>query len=361
MIRNYFQARKLRPYKTCSFMLDLAGRKIKTSERSEPAEGIHFEMGATTYLSSNGFESESSSENCIRIDTPQLPNAVRPGDIISFNDGNFGAVVLEVAEDSVRVQFKEEGTIMPAQAIRIPGHRLSSIPILRQSDLGLIEELAIGFKMDYVCVPNVTSVKDLQESKEALGKAGQSIGIIAKVDNLESVHQFEGILKYADAVVVLRNELAFELMPEKLMLAQKWMIQTANMASVPIFLQSQVLETQVSGQTNESRQETQDISSSVIDGADAFILSHETSIGDNAADTTSLLSKAIAEAEQVFDHEQAFNDARNASKAEGKNVGVTDMLCSTATQIALDNEVDLFICLTSTGKIAKYLARQRPA
>lgn len=114
--------------------------------------------------------------------------------------------------------------------------------------------------MDYICVPNITSVKDIQDAKLARSAAGENIGIIAKIDNLEAVHQFEGILKYAEGVVVLRNELTFELQPEKLMLAQKWMIQTANMASVPIFLQSQVLETQIEGKAVEARQETQDIS-----------------------------------------------------------------------------------------------------
>ena len=69
----------------------------------------------------------------------------------------------------------------------------------------------------------------------------------------------------------------------------------------------------------------------MLDGADALILSHETSKGKNGVQTCELLSKAIAEAEQVFDHEQAFNEAREASKAEGKNLSATDMLCSTAT------------------------------
>ena len=115
------------------------------------------------------------------------------------------------------------------------------------------------------------------------------------------------------------------------MLAQKWMIQTANLASVPVFLQSQILESQIDGVLQDARQETQDISQSVLDGADAFILSHETSVGSKGVETTGLLSKAISEAEQVFDHEQAFNVARDASKSEGKSVGVTDMLCSTAT------------------------------
>ena len=149
-------------------------------------------------------------------------------------------------------------------------------------------------------------------------------------------------------------------MPEKLMLAQKWMIQTANMQSVPIFLQSQVLDTQVEGAATDARQETSDISAAVLDGADAFILSNETSVGQNPQGSAVLLAKAIAEAEQVYDHEKAFQEARQVSKEEGKGVGVTDMLCSTATQIALDNNVDLFICLTKTGKIARYLARQRP-
>lgn len=62
-------------------------------------------------------------------------------------------------------------------------------------------------RFDYICVPNVTSVKDIQEIKYARTDAGSNIGILAKIDNLEAVHQFEGILKYADGVVVLRNEL----------------------------------------------------------------------------------------------------------------------------------------------------------
>ena len=101
-----------------------------------------------------------------------------------------------------------------------------------------IVKIAVKNHFDYICVPNVTSVKDVQEIRYARTDAGSRIGIIAKIDNLEAVHQFDGILKYADGVVVLRNELGIELAPEKLMLAQKWMIQTANMAAVPIFLQS---------------------------------------------------------------------------------------------------------------------------
>ena len=84
-------------------MLDVVGRNIKTSAESSPPEGIHFELGSTTYLTNNGFLTDSSDEQAIRVDSPDLPKAVRPGDLISFNDGGFGAVVIEVSEDSVKV------------------------------------------------------------------------------------------------------------------------------------------------------------------------------------------------------------------------------------------------------------------
>ena len=150
--------------------------------------------------------------------------AVRPGDDISFCDGKMNAVVLEVEQEFFKVQFKHAGLLTGGGCVLIPGHRLAQIPILQPQDKDDILSIAVKNSFDYILVPKVTSVKDVQEIKFARTDAGKKIGILAKVDNLEAVHQFEGIIKYADGVVVLRNELIKELPPEKLMLAQKWMI-----------------------------------------------------------------------------------------------------------------------------------------
>ena len=99
------------------------------------------------------------------------------------------------------------------------------------------------------------------------------------------------------------------------------------------------------------------MSVAVLDGTDGFILSHETSIGKHSIEATVLLAKAISEAEQIFDHEQAFQDARDMSKEQGRSANSVDVLASTATQITLDNNVDLMVCLTTTGKVARYLVR----
>jgi pyruvate kinase len=109
------------------------------------------------------------------------------------------------------------------------------------------------------------------------------------------------------------------------------------------------------------RQETQDISTAVLEGCDAFILSDETSIGKSPVESTIQLAKAIVEAENVYDHEQAFQEMRTISKEQGAQSSTIDMLCTTATQISLeDNNVEMFVVLTQTGKTARVLAKQRP-
>lgn len=77
-------------------MIDLKGRNIRTSVHSEPAEGIQFDMGTTVNLMCKGGKSDGE---CLQLDNDDLPKAVRPGDVIAFNDGELGAVVLEVSED----------------------------------------------------------------------------------------------------------------------------------------------------------------------------------------------------------------------------------------------------------------------
>lgn len=150
-------------------------------------------------------------------------NAVRPGDLVSFEDGKLQAFVEEVTEDELKVTFKESGTITAGKSVRISGQRLSAMPLLKKQDEEDIVNIATKYKFDYISIPNITSVKDVQDARSARGENSR-LGVIAKIDNLEAVHQFQMILKYADAVCIVRNELAFELPPDKLMIAQKWMV-----------------------------------------------------------------------------------------------------------------------------------------
>jgi pyruvate kinase len=87
-------------------------------------------------------------------------------------------------------------------------------------------------------IPTIQTGRDIQEVRMSLSNEAKNIQIVAKIDTIEAVQNFAGIIKQADGVVILRNELMLELEAEKLVLAQKWMTQTANLASIPVFLQS---------------------------------------------------------------------------------------------------------------------------
>ena len=109
MIRNFFAARKLRPFKTCAMVLEMRGRTIRCCPRTEPAEGVYFEMGETTRIRSSEFLKGASTHACIQVDNANLSRAVRPGDDVGFNDGKLNAVILETEEAGVKIQFKNAG------------------------------------------------------------------------------------------------------------------------------------------------------------------------------------------------------------------------------------------------------------
>jgi len=107
--------------------------------------------------------------------------------------------------------------------VKIPGQRIQQLTILQLDDKIEIKELVGTHKFDYIIVPKVQTGRDIQEVKLLLNNETQHTQIVAKIDTLEAVQNFEAIIKQADGIVILRNELAMELEPEKLMIAQKWM------------------------------------------------------------------------------------------------------------------------------------------
>jgi pyruvate kinase len=110
------------------------------------------------------------------------------------------------------------------------------------------------------------------------------------------------------------------------------------------------------------RTELTEISTATLDGADSFVMSHETSCGLHPVEATNNLAKAIAEAENIYDYEQAFCNVREDIKKQGQKALSIDVLTTAGCAIAYEQKenVDMFVCLTEDGKIARHLAKQRP-
>ena len=217
----------------------------------------------------------------------------------------------------------------------------------------------LNLDFDFVSLPQSIRKRDIQHVKDVLGPQGSHIQVLAKIDTIEALHNFEELIRSADGIILNRVELSLELPAEKLMLAQKWMIDRCAQEGKPIFIQSQVLESMIHKDT-ASRQDAEDVTSAVLEGADSFILSHETSVGQYPVEAVIQLAKCIAEGENIIDYEQVYNDIRQDSTNNAKKTNTVDILATTACSIALDNNVDIFVCLTETGKIARYVAKYRP-
>ena len=165
MIRKFADARKLRPQRTVAMVLDLRGREIKLCERQEENReegcGIYYEMGEVAHIKCDGYLSGMSTHDNLQIDNAELPKAVRPGDEVSFNEGALKCVVLDVEPTSIKIQFKQAGYLLPGGKMNIPGNRLGTMPVLKSEDKDDIIRVAIKNNFDYICVPNITSVKDV--------------------------------------------------------------------------------------------------------------------------------------------------------------------------------------------------------
>ena len=110
------------------------------------------------------------------------------------------------------------------------------------------------------------------------------------------------------------------------------------------------------------REEMSEISTACLEGADCFMLTHETSIGKQPIESTTFLAKAVAEAEGIYDYEQAYVNVKDEVKSKGSSVQNIDILCATGCTIAFEERenVDMFVCLTENGKIARYIAKHHP-
>ena len=153
-----------------------------------------------------------------------------------IDNGGLECEVTEVAENGVMVEIKNNYILGEKKVMHLPGASLD-MNVLTDKDELDINEFAVKNNVDMIAISlirtadNVETVRDLLKASPT----GENIKIIAKVENLEGLQNFEEILAAADGVMIMRQSLALELPPEKLIIAQKWMIQRANLAAKPFF------------------------------------------------------------------------------------------------------------------------------
>ncbi|MEO5921441.1 MAG: pyruvate kinase [Pseudolysinimonas sp.] len=223
-----------------------------------------------------------------------LPQDVSPGDFLLIDDGKVKVEVLET--DGVRVKTKcvVAGAISNNKGINLPGVAVN-VPALSEKDE---EDLRWGLKLgaDYIALSFVRNASDVDRVFEIMAEEGRKVPVIAKIEKPQAVDALEEIIDAFDGIMVARGDLGVELPLEAVPIVQKRAVELSRRMAKPVIVATQMLESMISSPV-PTRAETSDVANAVLDGADAVMLSGETSVGEYPVITVATMARIIVSTE----------------------------------------------------------------
>jgi pyruvate kinase len=279
----------------------------------------------------------------------ELSNDVRPGDRLLVDDGNVGLVVVGV-ENGVDVvcDVTEGGPVSNNKGLSLPGVAVS-VPAMSEKDRDdLIFALNLG--VDYVALSFVRSADDLKLVHEVMDEVGVRRPVIAKVEKPEAVDNLEAIVRAFDGVMVARGDLGVEMPLEQVPVVQKRAIQICRENAKPVIVATQMLESMIH-HSRPTRAEASDVANAVFDGADAVMLSGETSVGAYPIQTVATMARIIEAAEG--------SDMRVTGLAHNPRTP-GGAIAKAAFEIGSAMGAKAYVAFTQSGDTARRLARLHP-
>jgi pyruvate kinase len=331
---------------------DLQGPKIRIGS---------FENGEA--VMTDGLELEFTTVPCnctskeLYITYPEFARDVKTDEDLLLDDGKLLFKVLETnGVDRVKAKVIHGGILSGKKGVNLPNTDVS-LPSLTEKD-----KLDLAFimeqKLNWVALSFVRKAEDIRYLKSMMNtlSADENMpGIIAKIEKPEAVRNMDEIISEADGVMVARGDLGVELPLEQVPLVQKKLIRACNKQSKPIIVATQMMEGMISN-IRPTRAEVNDVANSVLDGADAVMLSGETSVGHYPVEVVETMQKIINEVEQS---PEIYNKPHIANYSDKQRV-ISDSILSAACNMAVESNADAIIAMTITGYSALRISSQRP-
>jgi pyruvate kinase len=224
----------------------------------------------------------------------RLAEDAREGDRVLVDDGKVGLVVERVEGNDVVCRVTEGGPVSNNKGLSLPGMNVSA-PALSEKDIEDLE-FALRLGVDFIALSFVRSPSDIELVHEVMDRVGRRIPVIAKLEKPEAVDNLEAVVLAFDAVMVARGDLGVELPLEQVPLVQKRAIQVARENAKPVIVATQMLESMIES-SRPTRAEASDVANAVLDGADAVMLSGETSVGKYPIETVRTMARIVSAVE----------------------------------------------------------------
>ncbi|HRD10820.1 MAG TPA: pyruvate kinase [Mycobacterium sp.] len=271
-------------------LADLQGPKIRLGRFAE---------GSTEWV--NGETVRITVEDCVgthdRVSTTykQLARDAQPGDRLLIDDGNLALVVEHIDGDDVVCMVTEGGPVSNNKGLSLPGMNVS-VPAMSDKDVQDLE-FALRLGVDLVALSFVRSPADIELVHAVMDRVARRVPVIAKLEKPEAIDNLEAIVLAFDGVMVARGDLGVELPLEEVPLVQKRAIQIARENAKPVIVATQMLESMIEN-SRPTRAEASDVANAVMDGADAVMLSGETSVGQFPLEAVRTMSRIVCAVEE---------------------------------------------------------------
>ncbi|MBO0867384.1 MAG: pyruvate kinase [Micromonosporaceae bacterium] len=322
-------------------LADLQGPKIRLGVfRDGPVE---WRAGEIVTITSEDVPGTHDRISCTYCD---LPGEVKPGDRLLIDDGRVVVEVRDVVDGKdIRVRVVEGGTVSDHKGVSLPNVAVT-VPALSEKD-GDDLRFALALGVDLVALSFVRSADDITRVRDVMAEVGVRRPVIAKIEKPEAVAALEAIVLAFDAVMVARGDLGVEMPLDEVPLVQKRAVQLCRELAKPVIVATQMLDSMMDN-ARPTRAEVSDVANAVLDGADALMLSGETSVGRYPAVTVKTMAKIIETTESG-----SIRVPRLQHDPRTRGGAITVAASSIATAI----DAKALVAFTQTGDTMRRLAR----
>ena len=333
-----------------SILADLQGPKlrigeIKSNVSLKNGDEVNIETGKEFV----------GDEKKIYVNYKGLPIDVNIGDRILIDDGKIILKVLETnKKNRISAEIIQGGELSSKKGFNLPNTNISQ-PALTDKD---IEDAKFSIKqnVDWIALSFVRHESDIKSLIDLIeNNTDYRIPVIAKIEKPEGVKNIDDIMKYASGIMVARGDLGVEINAAEVPLIQKKLVDKAKKARIPVIIATQMMESMMES-LNPNRAEVNDVANSVMDGADAVMLSGETSVGKHPIEVIQTISKIIAKVENSslialkHKHPRDYDSDRFITKS----------ICYYAAKVANDTNAKAISTLTNSGYTAYQISSWRP-
>jgi len=330
-------------------LADLQGPKLRVGEVLN--NGVNLKDGNKVNFTTNKCISDEAN---LYINYDDFAKDVNPGEHILVDDGKLMFEVLETNRvDNVVARVIHGGVLSSKKGVNLPNTKVS-LPCLTEKDL-IDLEFILTQDVSWIALSFVRNKADIIELRKYIEKSGKDIRIIAKIEKPEAIENIDDILEVTDGCMVARGDLGVEIPMQDVPLIQKDIIKRCRKLSKPVIIATQMMESMITN-VSPTRAEVNDVANAVLDGADAVMLSGETSVGKFPNEVIKAMHKIIIRVEET----PSIYYKKVLTESESSHRLISNIVCESASKMAKQGDAKAIVTMSFSGYTGFKISSYRP-